>query len=207
MYDFITDLDNFFCEEYAGYDKLSILPDYKMPMMQATEIRDGRKYSYTLPANTMRLAKQEKKEQLLAALKEKMVDTTFSFTFNVEGFFGRLKSAYSKYGFYKNFKKILEKYKVQDEEVYAQVNIDQEIWIGIRKNKFQPSKNLLLTLALTLHFSYEDTHALLLLLGQDFNFEIVKDVVLAYLLQNKVYNRAMIEAALTEYKVENLFLK
>ena len=73
MYDFITDLDEYFCEKYASYDKLTVIPGYKMPVMQATETRaDGRRYSYTLPADTMRLANQEKKAEILAQLKEKM---------------------------------------------------------------------------------------------------------------------------------------
>ena len=68
MYDFIADLDGYFCEKYANYDKLCILPGYKMPLMQASEVRaDGRTYSYTLPSSTMRLAAQEKKTELLSS--------------------------------------------------------------------------------------------------------------------------------------------
>ena len=108
MYDFIADLDEYFCEKYANYDKLCILPGYKMPMMQATELReDGRTYSYTLPANTMRLAKQEKKAALLAELKSRMTDVTFSFSFRPYGFFTKIKNSFSKYAFHKNLKKII----------------------------------------------------------------------------------------------------
>ena len=72
---FLSDLDNFFCEEYANYDKLCVLDGYKMPVMQRTITKeDGRTYSYTLPASTMRLADQENKTKLLAMLKEKMQD-------------------------------------------------------------------------------------------------------------------------------------
>ena len=57
MYDFIADLDEYFCEKYANYDKLCVLDGYRMPKMQTSEVRaDGRTYAYTLPANTMRLA-------------------------------------------------------------------------------------------------------------------------------------------------------
>ena len=45
------------------------------------------------------------------------------------------------------------------------------------------------------------------LCGYSFNFADVKDVIISYLLQQKVYNRGMIEAALQEYKVTNLFIK
>ena len=68
MFDFIADLDEYFCEKYANYDKLCVLQGYKMPKMQDTEVRtDGRTYAYTLPTNTLRLALQENKTELLTA--------------------------------------------------------------------------------------------------------------------------------------------
>ena len=80
MQDFITDLDAYFCEKYANYDKICILPNYRMPTMQASKVDDfGRTYAYTLPMDTMRLALQEEKASLLAQVKEKAFDKTFSF--------------------------------------------------------------------------------------------------------------------------------
>ena len=82
MYDFIKDLDEYFCEKYANYDKLCVLTGYKMPLMQASQVDEfGRTRAYTLPADRMRLALQEKKTELLAQLKSKMTDVTFSFSF------------------------------------------------------------------------------------------------------------------------------
>ena len=113
MYDFIADLDGFFCEAYANYDKLCILPGYVMPLMQRSEVReDGRTYAYTLPANTMRLANQEKKNEILAELKKRLTDTTFSFSFRPVGKFHRVKNIFSKYAFHKNLKKTLDKYGI-----------------------------------------------------------------------------------------------
>ena len=208
MYDFITDLDEYFCEKYASYDKLTVIPGYKMPVMQATETReDGRKYSYTLPADTMRLANQEKKAEILAQLKEKMADNTFSFSFRVNGFFTRLKASVSKYGFYKQFNKMLAKYNLSDTDVLDVIDVDEEIWRNIKKGKFAPTKNLLLSIALTLQFSMDDVNALFLFAGYEWDYTYVKDVIVSYLLINKVYNRPMIDAALAEYKVGNLFIR
>ena len=208
MYDFIADLDEYFCEKYANYDKLCILPGYKMPVMQASEVReDGRTYAYTLPASTMRLAAQAKKTELLVALKERMTDVTFSFSFSILGFWARCKNVFMRYGFYKILKKVLIKYDFSEADVLENLDVSEEIWKGICKNKFLPTKNLLISLALAAHISYEDTETLLGICGYEFDFAIVKDVVVAYLLQNKVYNRPMIDAALQEYKVSNLFLK
>ncbi len=208
MYDFITDLDGYFCEKYANYDKLCVLDGYKMPTMQATRLDDfGRTYAYTLPANTMRLALQENKEELLKKLKEKMLDTTFSFSFQPVGFFARIRQSCSKYGFPKNFKLMLKKYSITEKEVFDGLSVSEEIWRNICKGKFLPSKNLLFSIALVAQFSLEDTVALLALLGEEINYANVKDMVIAYLLSRKVFNGGMIEAAFAEYKVRNLFLK
>lgn len=208
MYDFISDLDGYFCETYANYDKLCILPGYVMPVMQRSEVReDGRTYAYTLPATTMRLATQEKKDEILAELKKRMTDMTFSFSFRPYGFFTKIRNRFSKYAFCKNLKKMLEKYGIPEADAHEALDVSNEIWKGILKGNFEPTKNLLYSLALTAQFSYDDTCALMRLCGYSFNFADVKDVVISYLLQQKVYNRGMIEAALQEYKVTNLFIK
>lgn len=208
MYDFISDLDGYFCETYANYDKLCILPGYVMPVMQRSEVReDGRTYAYTLPATTMRLATQEKKDEILAELKKRMTDMTFSFSFRPYGFFTKIRNRFSKYAFCKNLKKMLEKYGISEADAHEALDVSNEIWKGILKGNFEPTKNLLYSLALTAQFSYDDTCALMRLCGYSFNFADVKDVVISYLLQQKVYNRGMIEAALQEYKVTNLFIK
>lgn len=208
MFDFIVDLDEYFCEKYANYDKLCILPGYVMPVMQRSEVReDGRTYAYTLPADTMRLATQEKKTELLAELKKRMTDTTFSFSFRPFGSFTRIRNRFSKFAFYKSLKAMLGKYGISGEEALKNLDVSEEIWQGILKGKFEPTKNLLYSLALTAQFSYDDTCALMMLCGYEFDFANVKDVVISYLLQQKVYNRSMIEAALSEYKIANLFIK
>ena len=208
MFDFIVDLDEYFCEKYANYDKLCILPGYVMPVMQRSEVReDGRTYAYTLPADTMRLATQEKKTELLAELKKRMTDTTFSFSFRPFGSFTRIRNRFSKFAFCKSLKAMLGKYGISGEEALKNLDVSEEIWQGILKGKFEPTKNLLYSLALTAQFSYDDTCALMMLCGYEFDFANVKDVVISYLLQQKVYNRSMIEAALSEYKIANLFIK
>ena len=208
MYDFIADLDEYFCEKYANYDKLCVLPGYKMPVMQASEVRaDGRTYAYTLPANTMRLATQEKKAELLAELKTRMVDINFSSSFRVQKLFTRIGNIFSKYAFHKNLKKVLEKYKLSEKEAGENLAISEEIWQNICKGKFLPSVNLLYSLALTGHLSMDDTAYLCSLCGYQVDYANVRDVVISYLLTRRVYNADMIESALKEYKITSLFLK
>lgn len=208
MFDFITDLDGYFCEKYANYDKLCILPGYKMPMMQASTTDEfGRTRVYTLPADTMRLSAQEKKDELLKELKKRLTDLTFSFSFQPLSFFGRLKNKCSKYGFTKNFKKLLLKYGLNEQSVGESLSIDPAIWHAIWKGKFFPTKNLIFSIALTAHLSMEDLSAMLALLYEELDYSLAKDVVISYLVTRKVYNPAMVQRALNEYNVGNLFIK
>lgn len=208
MQDFILDLDEYFCEKYANYDKLCILPGYKMPLMQTSTVDEfGRTKTYTLPANTLRLALQEKKTELLAALKPRMADPTFSFSFRPLGLYMALRNKFSKFGFVKYFKEVLKKYGLTEQTAAEGLDISEEIWKKICKGKFLPSKNLVFSFALTAQISFEDTEEMLLLCGEEFDYAVVKDVVLSYLLNNRIYNPAMIERAFAEYNVSNLFIK
>lgn len=208
MDEFILQLDEYFCEKYANYDKLCLLPGYKMPLMQASEIRaDGRTYAYTLPAETMSLSRQEKKAEILTALKGRMVDVTFSFSFRPIKLFARIKNLFSKYAPYKVLGKLMQKYKFTDEDALTYLNVSAEIWKGIRRNKYLPSKNLIFSLGLAGQFSIKDVQALLSLCGYNFDFTYVKDVVLSYLFEERIFNPTMLACALEEYKVTNLFLK
>ena len=207
MFDFIQDLDGYFCEKYANYDKLCVLPGYRMPKMQTSEVReDGRTYAYTLPANTMRLAKQENKDALLKELKGRLSDKTFSFSFRTLGIFSRIKNIFSKYAPYKWLKVILDKCGTNATEAGELLSVDKEIWSGICTGKYLPTKNLILSLALTSQIGIEYTKDLLALCDYELDFTYEKDVVVAYLLEQKVYNRTMIDAALAEYKISNLFI-
>ena len=208
MFDFIADLDAYFCEKYANYDKICVLPGYRMPKMQTSEVReDGRTYAYTLPANTMRLGGQENKAELLQALKSRITDKTFSFSFRTVGIFSRIKNVFSKYAPHKWVKTVLEKNAVSVEEAGAALAISPEIWQGIVKGKYLPTKNTVFSLALTAHVGVDDCSNLLAVCGYEWDFAVEKDVVIRYLLEQKVFNRPMIDAAFAEYKVSNLFLK
>ena len=206
MYEFITDLDAFFCEYYAGYDKICVLKGYKMPLMQRSEMQNGKMHAYTLPANTMRLSLQENAADLLRQLKEKSRDKTISFSFTTVSFFKRLRKREQYKIAYQTFISLLKLYQLDKENVDG-LQIDPQIWSNIRKGKFLPSKNLIFTLALLGHLTAEDTQKMLNVYNYDFEYEIEKDVVISYLLTKKVFNAEMIKAALEEYKIDYLFLK
>ena len=207
MLDFIADLDDYFCKTYESYDQICTLQGYKMPKRQTSEVRNGKTYAYTLPQELLKLDRQENKEKMLVELKEKLSDKTFSFTFYTVGIWQKWK--YRK--FYKEAKQtfaaLLQKYQVTDEEVQKLLDIDLVIWKNIVKGKFMPSKNLLLSLCMAAHFSITDTETLLDAFDCAFDYALAKDVVVRYLLEQKVYNEQLRNAALAEYKVCHLFLR
>ena len=207
-FDFLTDLDDYFCEVYANYDRLCVLPGYRTPKMQDTRIDEwGRKTAYTLPANTMRLALQENKEEILARLKSGLLDKTFSFTFRPLSLGRRFINVFSRDAFMKIFKFVANKYNLTAEEVLNGLKMPEEARKGILKGRYYPSKNLVLSMGLSARMSYQDTKLLLAAAGYEFDFEDVKDVVVTYLLFKGIYNPEMVKSALEEYSVKNLFLK
>lgn len=207
-FEFINDLDSYFCEVYANYDRLCTLPGYKMPKMQDTRVDEfGRKYSYTLPASTMNLAGQEQKTELLAALKEKIIDKSFSFSFRPLSFWGKIGDFFSKTAFRKYLKKVAAGYNTTLAALGEGLDVDAEIWKRITKGQFYPSKNMVFSIALVGHFTYQETKDLLAICGYEFCFDEEKDVIVSYLLFKRIYNPAMVQAALEEYKLGNLFIK
>ncbi len=206
MYDFLTDLDEYFCEKYADYDKICILPGYQKPTMHATTTDEfGRTRTYTLPAETMRLSLQQKKTELLAALKPKLSDLTFSFSFTPIGLWKRFLDKFSPYAFYKILRRFAQRQKESLEDWGKNLSVSPEVWKGICKGKFSPSKNLIFSLALSAHLSLDDATNLLLVCAEEFDFAYPKDVVVSYLLSKKIYDGDMVSAALKEFNVRNLF--
>ncbi len=207
-FDFLNDLDEYFCEKYANYDRLCVLPGYRVPKMQDTRIDEyGRKTAYTLPANTMRLALQENKEELLKRIKEGNLDKSFSFSFRPRSLWERVSTCFEKFTFLKVFRVIAEKHGYTVEGALSLLEMPEEAKKGILKGKFYPSKNLVFSIALACHLNEKETVLLLDVCGYELDFAEVKDVVLSYLIEREVYNATMVQAALDEYAVKNLFLK
>ena len=53
----------------------------------------------------------------------------------------------------------------------------------------------------------DDLNELFAICDYAFDYTVEKDVVISYLIGQKVFNRPMIDAALAEYKITNLFMK
>ena len=203
-----TDLDEYFCEKYANYDKLCLLPGYQMPKMQDSKIGDdGLTYSYTLPPETMRLAKQENKQDILREFKKRMFDQTFSFSFSVQSWFIRFINVFRKNTSGKVLRELLKYHNLTEKDAGRMLAIDENVWHGIYRGTFLPTKNTVFSLALVAEFSAREVDELFEVCGYAWDFTLVKDTVLSYLLQNRIYNAEMIKQACQEYSVENLFIR
>lgn len=208
QFEFLHDLDEYFCEKYASYDKLCVLKGYVMPKMQATKrLPDGRDYAYTLPASTMRLATQPKKAELLSALKEKLVDASFSFSFRPVSLWEKMTRGKKKQPFHKVLPQVLARKNMTKEELFGALSVDKKVFERIWKGTYYPTKNMIFSIALAAHLSEEDTMELMRARELVFDFSAHKDVVVAYLISRSVFNGEMIKAALKEYKIDGLFLK
>ena len=204
----LTALDDYFCETYENYDKLCMLPGYQMPKMQDTRIgEDGLTYAYTLPSETMSLSRQTNKAEILKELKNRAFDQTFSFSFQVQSIFSRIANLFLVKSPGKVLRTILAKHALTKEQVNELLTIDKEVFSGIYKGKFIPTKNCALSIALVAEFTVEEIDELFEACGYGWDFTLIKDTVLSYLLINRVYNVEMIRLACKEYNVENLFIR
>ncbi|MBR2023122.1 MAG: hypothetical protein IJ996_01220 [Clostridia bacterium] len=203
-----TDLDEYFCEKYANYDKLCLLPGYQMPKMQDSKIGDdGLTYAYTLPPETMRLAKQENKQDILREFKKRAFDQTFSFSFSVQSWFKRVGNLFRKKTSGKVLRALLTRHNLTEKTANDLLTIDEDVWHGIYKGTFLPTKNTVFSLALVAELSASEVDELFDACGYEWDFTLVKDTVLSYLIQNRIYNAEMIKRACEEYNVENLFIR
>lgn len=205
---FLEDLDAYFCEKYANYDKLCILKGYEMPVMQASKLDEfGRTYAYTLPADTMRLSLQKNKQELLQQLKEKMTDISFSFSFRPLSFWEQVVGLFSKITFKKEFKALLSRYNLTEEQAKEGLTVDDEIWKKFLNGSAHPTKNCIFSFALVHHISLDDVKRMLALCEKEFDFTQEKDVIVFYLLANNIFNADMVASALKEYNISNMFIK
>ena len=205
--DFLADLDEYFCEQFANYDLFCGLPQYRMPTMHQTKTDEyGRKVSFTLPKNTMRLAKQEHKAELLASVKEKLVCREFTFSFQTLKWYKRLSHRFKKTGFVKVAQIVAQHASLTFEQLFEGTQVPAEVVQGMKKGEFLPTKNLLFAAALAAHLSLDDTELLMTACEMEWDYTLQRDIVVKYLLQQRVFNADMVWAALDEYKVTHLYL-
>ena len=201
---FIKSLDEYFCAQYSDYVRLSALEGYVAPDV-VTVGADGniqRKSS-----EVMRLCHQKNAEELLARLKEGLVDTEYSFNFSFPSMKDRRRDHFRKYTFAKLLPGALARAHETAESAGEKLNIAPKYWQKIVKGKLYPEKNTVIALALVTAMKQIDVNNLFNVMGFSFQKESVRDVVCEYLLTNGIFNEEMRDKCLNEYKITTLPIK
>lgn len=200
-YDYLTQLDDFFCEQYSDYVKIAAIEGYRMPEM-LTVGADGN--IARRDPSCMRICHQENRRAVLENFKAAYVDTEFTFNFSYLPLRKRIRDHFRKYTFAKLLPTVLKRYKMTPQEAGEQLALEPAIWQGIVKGKFLPEKNTLMALALTCRMQTADVNNLLIVCGLELKQDNVRDVVFEYLLNQKIFNREMIGRCLAEYHIDTI---
>lgn len=204
MENYLKSLDEYFCAQYSDYTRLSALEGYEMPRMMEVG-RDGnlsRKDS-----SLMRLCYQKNKDEILAIFKAGLADTDFTFNFSFRSVRDKFGDVFRKYTFAKVLPAALSRAGETAESAGEKLDIEPKFWKLITKGKLYPEKNTVLALALVCRMQTQDAKNLLSVCGYTLSDESVRDVVVQYLIQNKIFNGEMRDKCLAEYRITNLPIK
>ncbi len=204
MQPYLKDLDDYFCQTYNHYTKISAIEGYEPPKMIALE---GMGKLLKKDERLLMLCEQPKKAELLKKFKQSLSDAYFSFSFVCPTFKQRIGETFSS----KSVRKLLKKCLVRAGETLQsageKLDISPKIWKKISKGQLYPEKNTILALALACRLSGEDVEALLSARGYELDTTDVRDVVVGYLIKQKIYNEKMRDECLAEYAIESLPLR
>lgn len=194
-------LDEYFCALYSDYVKLSAIEGYVMPdvLYVAPDGNIARRDS-----SCMRLCHQKDCDALLAKLKATLADTTFTFSFGFPTLRERIADAFRKETFARLLPETLRHCGESVETAGQKLAIEPRFWQKIVRGRLYPEKNTILALALVCRMQWQDVLNLLAVSGFTFREDEVRDVVVRFLIENSIYNEAMRDDCLAEYRIENL---
>ncbi len=198
---YLNGLDEYFCANFSGYVRISALEGYKMPEM-LTVGRDGN--ITRRPSEDMRLCYRENCAELLAQLKKGLADTDFTFSFRFRSVRERFHDRFDKYTFAKVLPAVLARCDETPQSAGEKLSIEPRFWQMIVKGKLYPEKNTLFALALVCRMSVTDINNLLKVCGFRLEQDNVRDTVVGYLLEQKIFNEEMRDKCLAEYKITGL---
>ena len=200
----ISSLDEYFCAHYSDYVRLSALEGYQMPDMVyvAPDGNIARRDS-----SLMRLCHQKNCAELLKKLKEEAVDTNFAFSFAFPSLRERRALRRGKYAFRKLLPILLRRSGETVESAGEKLDIEPRFWKKITEGKLRPTKNTLFAIALTCRMGTQDASNLLAIGGETLLDDNVRDVVVRYLLEQKIFSPELRDRCLAEYRISNLPIK
>lgn len=102
---------------------------------------------------------------------------------------------------------MIEKGIEKSSYIYERANISRDYWSKLISNKIkEPSLKVLYKLAIAFELSIEETNTLLSNFNRAFSAEaIMRDQIIAYFINEKIYSPKLIDQVLYEFEEENLF--
>lgn len=201
MNDAIASLDEYFCAHYADYERLAALEGYVMPEMLVLGA-DGS--VSRLPSEMLRLSHQKEKDAILAHFKEDRVDTDFTFSFRFPTFGERMAHIFRRRSFSRLLPDALSRCGETAESAGEKLTIAPKFWKKIVRGSLIPEKGTVFALALVCHMGRQDAENLLTVCGYGFDGRSVRDVVVRYMLEQRVFAPELRNACLLEYKIDTL---
>ena len=203
---FLHDLDDYFSKKYADFDLISSVPSYQSVTVSMILKNKNRIEEGEYAANEMRkIAYQPDPAAVLAEVKQKYVDNTFTFNFRPAPFGTRLKALFgSKNTAGGYIKKLVSNYGDRAEGLYERLGMAEKDWNAVLRGFYIPEKVLVYKLTLLLGLSQTDNLELMKACGCFYDFADARDVVVRYLVDYRVYNRDMINKAFDEYNIRRI---
>lgn len=186
---------------YSDYSAISAISGYDMPE------REKGSTEYSVGGEKYKLSRQVAGKELLKTMKDSYIDRDFAFSFAPVKFKERLKDARRKYTFKKILPRIFKKYSLDAETFYERINVSRAVWKKIVRGKYYPEKGTVFAVAIAGGISHADTKDLLAVCGYEFDYTSVRDVVVSYILEYKVFSPELVKDILSEYKITSLPLK
>lgn len=88
-----------------------------------------------------------------------------------------------------------------DADIYNRAGIDRRLFSKIRSNtNYQPSKNTIFALAMSLKLDHTKTSKLLNKAGYEFSNNKLTDIIIMFCIENNIYDLYQVDSFLVEYK-------
>lgn len=102
----------------------------------------------------------------------------------------------------------IKKQGLTDPECYTRANIDRKLFSKIKKQpEYHPKKTTVFALIFGLRLNLQDAETLLESAGYSLSHSIKMDVIIEYMIQNKIYDINLVNDILFEFDCELLGLK
>ena len=145
---------------------------------------------------------QPRAEQVLQELKERYVDNNFTYSVRIAPKGQRFRALLRVRGLSGAvIAKVIRSYGEDPAAMAQRLSVSEEIWKNVLRSFYIPEKVLLYRLILLLGMRQDDVTSVMQACGAYFDTEDARDVVVRYLIDYRVFNREMMDAAFDEFHI------